>query len=234
MIGTMLAAALVGCMREPEPWVCPALDEGDLVISEIRGKQALSDSFGQWIELYNASEEEIDLRGLSVVTTEISGAGYRRVVVRASDVLVAPGQYVVLGHHGPAAEDIPAFVDYSYFSDWYNSPSEIEAGGDGADTDSEGPDGGEPVVRDQPPRPSNLHTSGILELYACATRVDRLRYHDLTGDGSYAFDGSIVPDAEGNDQVEHWCVDAEDPPDDGTLIGFGRPGTPGEANRPCL
>ena len=51
--------------------------------------------------------------------------------------------------------------------------------------------------------------------------------------GSLAFDGNKTPTVEANDDEQCWCNDDTEPPDDGPMIEFGIPGTPGEENRPC-
>ena len=58
-IATLFGAAVVAlaCLpRDGVPAVCPQVAQGDLVVSELRGPQEGADSFGQWIEVFNASD----------------------------------------------------------------------------------------------------------------------------------------------------------------------------------
>lgn len=108
------ALVLLACAREPIDRVCPDLLPGDLVITELRGKQSGADSYGQWIELYNAADRPIELGGVVIELRRLTGAGDYRFMVRDPDLTVEPGEYVVLG--GLTAEG-KAHVDYSYSGD---------------------------------------------------------------------------------------------------------------------
>lgn len=66
---------------------------GDLLITEIMyNPLALSDSEGEWIELFNNSKGTINLKGL--VVRRGASSSFHRI---ATDVNLAPGAYVVLG-----------------------------------------------------------------------------------------------------------------------------------------
>jgi hypothetical protein len=79
----------------------------DLLITEVMANPAaLSDSLGEWFELYNPSEAEINLRGYS-----IGDDGARRHSFD-SDLLILPGEYLTL-----ARSSNPGFeADYVYDS----------------------------------------------------------------------------------------------------------------------
>lgn len=85
-----------GCERDALDIPCPPLAEGDLVISEIRGEQRGDDSFGQWIELYNAGLIDVDLQGLRVRLLRLDGGSEQNLIVRDS-IVVASGTYATLG-----------------------------------------------------------------------------------------------------------------------------------------
>jgi hypothetical protein len=106
----VVAAALAaGCVRDPAEHVCPDLAEGSLVVTELRGAQAMAEpDQSQWIELYNASGGAVDLRGLHVRVRKVDGSGEDRIIVR-EPVSVAAGDYVVIG----IGFDQPAHVDYA-------------------------------------------------------------------------------------------------------------------------
>lgn len=192
--------------------MCPSLEPGDVVITEIRGAQAGgNDTYGQWIEVLYSGDEPLDLRGLSIRMYEHGGGGEVVLRMRNSAFDVTPGQFVVLGHHGPDLEDVPSFVDATFFDDFSSDPGD-----------------------DQPLRPRDLYGAAVLDLEACNVLLDRVVYSDLPDLGSWSLDGAIAPDQDANDDPEAWCNDAEEPPPDGPVTQIGVPGTPGEENRPCL
>jgi hypothetical protein len=92
------------------------MDANDLVVSELRGAQSGPDTYGTWIELYNASDATLDLTGLAVDLVKLDGSAEARVLVRARDLTLAAGAYVVLGR--AVAGDEPAHVDYGYVVDF--------------------------------------------------------------------------------------------------------------------
>lgn len=109
---------LVGCARDPVDAVCPAIAEGDLVVTEIRGPQ--DDQEGPWVEMFNASSGTIDLAGTKIRFRRKDGSSEIPVLVRRS-VTVAPGDYVVLGLFFDVdivADGTPAHVDYGFLDDF--------------------------------------------------------------------------------------------------------------------
>jgi hypothetical protein len=111
----MLGVALTGCAREPLEYICPDVAAGDLVITEVRGPQSGSDTWGEWIELYNASSNQIDLEGLHVRVRRIDGGSDETVIVRLPGVTVGAGSYTVLGQFD--MDSPPDHVDYGYILD---------------------------------------------------------------------------------------------------------------------
>jgi hypothetical protein len=200
--------ALCGCPRDPQPWICPPLQPGDLVVTELRGPQSGADANGQWLELFNATGEPIDLRGLRLTIQLLSGSGASTILVRAPELTVEPGDYVVLGHHDP--ERAPAFVDYAFLSDYFTTSTS---------------DDGETTAR-----PKDLPLDGVVEVYGCDGLVDRLVYRDLPELGTWSLDGSMIPAADLNDDPTLWCIDNQTGAD---AAQFGLPGTPGEPNLSC-
>ena len=67
---------------------------GDLVISEVMHSptQSTFDSYGEWIELYNASAVSIDLQNLVISSTSTGDTS----VTFTNSLVVAPGEYVLL------------------------------------------------------------------------------------------------------------------------------------------
>jgi hypothetical protein len=84
---------------------CFAFSAGDLLISEIMADPAaISDTRGEWIELYNPGSEPINLRGLDLGD---DGGNRHRF---DSDLLILPGEFLTLARSAD-----PGFVpDYVY------------------------------------------------------------------------------------------------------------------------
>jgi hypothetical protein len=79
---------------------------------------------------------------------------------------------------------------------------------------------------------SDVQSDGVVELRACAETVDEVVYRDLPDVGTWSL-GIEPPDAEANDDESAWCNDVL-PPMEGPMTELGTPGTPGEANHPCV
>jgi hypothetical protein len=81
---------------------------GDLLITEIMyNPLALTDAVGEWIEVYNNSKKEINLKGL--VLRRGSASTFHKI---SSDVVMAMGAYAVLGRTSTATNN----VQYVYAS----------------------------------------------------------------------------------------------------------------------
>jgi hypothetical protein len=110
----LLAVFPLACGVEPLPEVCPAIAEGELVITELRGAQTGTDTWGQWIELYNGSGRTLELTGLQVRLFGVT-EDEQEFFVRDRALQIAPGGYVVLGQFDLGME--PAHVDYGFRGD---------------------------------------------------------------------------------------------------------------------
>lgn len=110
-----LLILLVGCTRDPVDQVCPAIAEGDLVVTEVRGPQ--DDLEGPWIELFNASGSTIDLAGIKVRFRRKDGSSEVPVLVRRS-LTVGAGDYTVLGLFLDGDAQTPAHIDYGFLDDF--------------------------------------------------------------------------------------------------------------------
>lgn len=222
--GLGLALALAsGCDRAAEPLLCGDLAAGDLVISEVRGGSQVFDADGQWLELYNASGAAIDVHGLALTITNISGSVDARLLLRRA-YSVAPGAYAVLGRFDdpavvPGAAALPAHVDVG----WGKKPDiqvsgtiAIACGGE-LDKIVYGRDGDPPL-----PDPSEHPDTQPPSLPPPA------------GKGTYAL-GLTPPDATGNDDIGNWCADSTEtlgPCSNGTCLEYYK-GSPGEPNPAC-
>lgn len=103
----------LGCVREQLPEICPSVDVGELVISELRGPQTGDDSFGNYLEVYNAAGKTVDLEGM-FVRVRSAGGDVREFFVRES-VEVAANGYAVIG--GKLVEEQPNWMDYAIGTD---------------------------------------------------------------------------------------------------------------------
>jgi hypothetical protein len=197
-----------GCDREMEEELCPELGVGGVVVTEIRGEQTVKrtmddppqpipDPYGEWIELYNASGGSLDLYGLQLRFTELDGSNTGTVIVRRS-LTVAAGERVVLSYH--ADDQRPAHADYGWYPDFPGS-----AAGEG----------------------HSLFPTGVIDVYACGERIDRVRPDGLNGNGTWSFP-TDPPDAAANDDALLWCDDST-----GATDAEYAAGTPGESNRVC-
>jgi hypothetical protein len=106
--------AMTACVRDPVEPLCPELDKGELVVTEIRGEQGEGQP-GPWIELYNASDREIDLQGLKIRFRRRDGSSEIPVLVRRSVPHAASG-YLVLSLDDD--ETRPTYSMYGFAADF--------------------------------------------------------------------------------------------------------------------
>jgi hypothetical protein len=118
--GFLAIISLAGCVRDTEDRLCPDIDVGDLIITEVRGPQMPADAVnGEWVELYNASGANVDLVGTKVRFRKKDGSGEVSILVR-ENVTVGAGEYAVLGLFLNDATK-PAHVDYGFGGDFTES-----------------------------------------------------------------------------------------------------------------
>jgi hypothetical protein len=197
------------CIREPLPEICPSVEVGELVISELRGPQVGDDSFGDYLEVYNAAGKTVDLQGLTV-RLRSAGGDEVEFFVRES-VELAAESYAVIGPGLP--DERPKWIDY----------------GIGWDIS-----GGDPDTNEYPQDFLN-DSSAFVELEACGELIDEAFYDNgtLPTLGTLACgNAENPPSANANDDSEAgcWCIDSDDA-DGQPLFGVGLPGSPGGVNR---
>ena len=205
----LLIGSAGGCSRDALPEICPDVDEGELVISELRGDQDGEDSFGHYIEVYNDSDRTLDLEGMRV-RLRSSGGELLELFVRESTAL-APGGYAVIG---------PGFIDDS--PTWIDYPVGWDISGGNTDNN-------------EYPRDLMRYRSAFVELEACGSLIDEAFFATdaLTTTGTLACgNAQSPPSASDNDNVDGgcWCLDDQDAGGQ-PLFGVGLPGSPGGANR---
>lgn len=206
-----------GCAREAGPDYCPAVEVGGLVISELRGDQATQDSFGHYVEVYNASASTVDLQGMRVRLRSTSGDALTFFV--RDDLSLAPGAYAVVAPGDP--EEPQSFVDYAIGWDI--------SGGSLAESEDED---------DSYPLDLMRYRSAFVEILACGELIDQVFYDvdALPAAGTLACGNADSPpsaDANDLDSAGCWCVDDQEADPDQPLFGVGLPGSPGGPNR-CL
>lgn len=87
------------------------ISAGDLVVSELLANPAaVSDSRGEWLELYNTSDQAIDLNGLVL---QDQGSN-RHTIAQAGPLVILPGEYLVLGRDGDSSTNGGYEADYVY------------------------------------------------------------------------------------------------------------------------
>jgi hypothetical protein len=92
---------------------------GSLVITEVfadyqaAGGGTGTDEGKEWIEIFNASGQPLELRGLTVIHGRPDGSRQQSHVI--DDVTLAPGQFFTMGN---SIQDLlPAYIDYGYRDD---------------------------------------------------------------------------------------------------------------------
>ncbi len=83
---------------------------GDLLITEFHANPAgISDSAGEWFEIYNPTTDDIDLNGL--IVSDLDGESF---TVSAAGVVVGAFQGIVLGTNADSATNDGVHVNYEY------------------------------------------------------------------------------------------------------------------------
>ncbi len=82
---------------------------GDIVITEImQNPNAVYDSDGEWFEIYNNSDHDIDLNGWIIKDLDSDSHTI------SSSVIITPGEYIVLGRNADKATNGGVDVAYQY------------------------------------------------------------------------------------------------------------------------
>lgn len=100
----LFAASLLGCQPTPE-----RMDT--LVINEIMvNPAAVPDERGEWIELYNPTDHDIELTGWTLITT----SGHRHTVAPRSSLVIRRHGFLVLGRNADITTNGGVPVAYAY------------------------------------------------------------------------------------------------------------------------
>jgi len=103
-----LVSGSLGCPRAPGPEICPRVEPGELVISELRGNNGTSDEIGQYIEIYNAADRTVDLQGVWI--NQIGQNGARHELLIRDSLKIAAGGYAAIG---TGLERPKVWIDYA-------------------------------------------------------------------------------------------------------------------------
>jgi len=103
--------ACVGCVRDPEPRLCPEVALGGIAVTEIQ-KGSSANPLGSWVELYNDSDVALDFRGLELRFRSNDGSDETNVIIRR-ELSVPAGGYATFGLF-PDDGGRPAHVDYGF------------------------------------------------------------------------------------------------------------------------
>ena len=109
----------MGCTRDTAEAVCPEIAEGDLVLTEIGGPQTGNDLLREFVEIYNATGQTIDLLGIKVRFRRRDGSSEVQVLVRRP-LPAAAGSYTVLGKDDDDLY-LETYLDYGFALDFSES-----------------------------------------------------------------------------------------------------------------
>ncbi len=110
------------CDSDALSTICPAVETGELVLSEIRGSQDGPNTFPLFFEIYNGSARELDMAGLHLVVATPSHGSDADVIVRRR-ITVAAGKYFTVA---PVEdEQRPPHIDYGGLLDFEGESADI-------------------------------------------------------------------------------------------------------------
>lgn len=171
-------AMATGCTQPAESFECPIAAPGDLVITELRGAQEVTEEDGTtspyaaFVEVYNAGNQAVDLKGAVFEFRSIDGGDIKRAIVR-DEITIAPSDYLALSpSDGAGADAVPLQPTFGY---------DLK---------------------------KNLPTNAQLTLSACDVVIDTIVYRALPTAGVWSFGagGGATPSATANDDEDAWCT----------------------------
>jgi predicted extracellular nuclease len=96
----------------------------EVVINEImQNPNAVSDSDGEWFELYNPTDSDIDINGWTIRDNDYDS----HMIANGGPLIIPAGGFLVLGNNGDPGTNGGVSVDYVYPANWYlgNSADEV-------------------------------------------------------------------------------------------------------------
>ncbi|MCO4764535.1 MAG: lamin tail domain-containing protein, partial [Myxococcales bacterium] len=182
---------------------------GDLVITELLANPKGADREHEWIEIYNATSNPVDLKGVRLMRARADGSGSK--TYKLPSLIIEAGDWIVLGNRDNDETTLPAFVDHGYgkkLGDMGNS-----------------------VPKTEPGEPAALG-AGKLSLKCNSTVVDEVIFGAAKDGVSWQL-SSLKNDATANDSAANWCLSTAEHTSADTTKYEDFKGTPGAANRPC-
>jgi predicted extracellular nuclease len=87
-----------------------------IVINEImQNPSRVNDNAGEWFELHNPTDADVDINGWTIKDNDLDS----HVIDNGGPLLIAPGDYLVLGNNADSATNGGVQVDYEYPGNWY-------------------------------------------------------------------------------------------------------------------
>lgn len=109
IIPALCLGLVAGCGGTEKTDPCKALLPGDLVLSEAMIDPDGSDTGLEWMEVYNASDKDIDLKGITLYVAAPDGSKEKSHILPSG--AIAKGAYWVAGD---ARGELPSFENYTY------------------------------------------------------------------------------------------------------------------------
>lgn len=104
---------LVGCGGPTGPQICDGRLAGDLVITEFMANPSSTDDGKEYIELYNATGDDLELKGMTLYVSKSDGTAQKTHQFTVGTI--PAGAFFVAGDIRDGAE-LPEWIDYSYDS----------------------------------------------------------------------------------------------------------------------
>ena len=109
----LFATSVAACGPSSSSGTCSGMLAGDLVVTEVMADSASTDAGKEWFELYNNTDNPLEMDGVVLTSSRIGGDKAKSHTM--GKVTVAPGQYYTLGN---SADDLlPPYIDYGYGAD---------------------------------------------------------------------------------------------------------------------
>ena len=174
-----------------DPVGLSSLSAGELILSELMvDPLAVSDSAGEWFELYNTTSEDVDLRTLVIADADTDS-------FTIDDGLVIPaGDYLVFGADGDTLTNGGVAVDYVY------AGMNLANGGDELALDASG------VILDELTWTSADELPPGGQALTTDASGDECGAIDAYGDGDFGTPGEANPDCLLHDEVIQPILDA--------------------------
>ena len=95
-----------------------AANPGDVIINEImQNPSAVSDSAGEWFELFNPTDSDIDIDGWTIEDNDFDS----HVINNGGPLIIPAGGFLVLGNNGDPSTNGGVIVAYEYGAGWFLS-----------------------------------------------------------------------------------------------------------------